>query len=333
MCEKSADSVPAEVLGRLTAARSLLLVTHARPDGDGLGSARALSVAAGAAGKACRLLVPDRLPARYAFLFPGIEVASGGEFAALADASEVIVVLDTSAYSQLDDLAAGLRARRDKVVVIDHHATADDVGAAAWLDTSAAATGVLVGELIEALGWPADLVVAEALTTAVVTDTGWLRYANTDARALRAVARWVEAGVRPDELYKRIYQTDRPERLALIARTLQGLEHHCDGRLVVMTIRREDFEATGATPEETENVVNEALRLDAAETAVLLVENHDCIRVSLRSRDAVNVAEVASRFGGGGHARAAGLRASEDLDALKRRLIEACSAELKAALP
>ena len=221
-----------------------------------------------------------------------------------------------------------LRERRDKIVVVDHHATRDDVSDDAWVDVSAAAAGVMAGELIEALGWPVDPPTAEALATAVLTDTGWLRFSNTDGRCLRQVARWVDSGVRPDALYRRIYQNDRPRRLALLARMLDGMELRADDRLAVMTIRRADFEATGAKTYETENLINEALRIATVEMAVLLVEHPEVVRVSLRSREAIDVSEIASRFGGGGHARAAGLRLEEDIDALKARIVETCEKAL-----
>ncbi|MHC4984048.1 MAG: DHH family phosphoesterase [Planctomycetota bacterium] len=329
MCGKSAAEAFEAVVGRLRSAASILVVTHARPDGDALGSMVALARAGQAAGKTVRLLSPDPVPRRYELLCSQHDFAGPGQFAALARAADLIVVLDTCTFSQLEDLEVELRRWREKIAAVDHHATVDDIGAVQWVDTSAAAAGVMVAEIVEALGWPVDLPTAEALTTAVVTDTGWLRFANTDGRCLRLVARWLELGVRPDKLYKQIYQADRPQRLALMSRMLQTLELHAGDRLAAMTIRKSDFEATGATPEETENLVNEALRLASVDTAILLVENDDCVRVSLRSRDAVNVAEVARRFGGGGHARAAGVRLNEDIDAIKKRLIEACSRELR----
>lgn len=331
MCERSADDVFAEVCRRLGSHRALLIVTHARPDGDALGSMAALARAAQAAGKQARTLVPDGVPPRYEWLFPDGLPAAAGRFDALADEADLIVIVDTCSFEQLDGLEAPLRARRDKIVVIDHHATADDVGAVQWRDTSAAAAGVMVGELIAALDWPVDLATAEALTTAVATDTGWMRYANTDPRCLLALAGWFAAGVRPDKLYKRLYQCDRPERIQLLIRVLQSLELHCGGRLAAMTIRQADFQATGTRPDETENLVNEALRIGSVETAVLLVEMPDAIRVSLRSRDAVDVAAVAAQFGGGGHTRAAGLRTTGDIDALKHRLLAACSRALAPA--
>jgi riboflavin kinase/FMN adenylyltransferase len=309
------------VAQRLEAAKSILIVTHARPDGDGLGSMAALAAAARAAGKSASLLLPDRLPARYEFLFPQERPAGVERFAELADAADLLVVVDTCAFSQLDGLEEGLRARQSKTVVIDHHATAERVGAAQWLDSSAAAAGVMVCEVLEALGWPAGRDVAENLMIAITFDTGWLHFANTDARCLRAAAKCLEKGLRPDELYRRLYQTDRRERLRLIARMLAGLEFHCGGRLALMTIRKSDFAETGCRPDETENLVNEPLRAGSVESSVLLVENDDVIRVSLRSREAVDVAEIARRFGGGGHVRASGARIARPLEEARRLLV------------
>lgn len=329
MSESSADKAFRRIEAALRSARSLLLVTHGRPDGDGLGAMVALAAAARAVGKTVRTLVPSGVPRRYAFLFPDGWPAQGDRFTALADAADLVVVIDTCAFAQLDDLEPEIHARREKIVVVDHHATTDDVGAVQWVDTTAAAAGIMVGELLDALGWPVDAFAAEALVTAVATDTGWMRFANTDARALHAVARWIDAGVRPDVLYRKLYQTDRPERLLLTIRMLESLELHCDGQVAALAIRREDFEETGALPEETENLINEALRLKTVETVVLLVENAEAIRVSLRSRDVVDVAEIAARFGGGGHARAAGVRLTGDMEALKQQLINACAEEIR----
>jgi len=318
------------VAKRLVQAHTILIVTHGRPDGDGLGSMSALASAARAAGKTVKLFLPDPAPERYDYLFTEPPIGGAERFPALAQECDLVVILDTCALAQLDGLDAFLPAIRDKIVVVDHHATADDIGSLQWQDTSAAAAGVMVTELIDELGWPLDALAAEALMTAITTDTGWLRFANTDGRCLRAVAELVDAGVRPDKLYKRIYQTDRPQKLALLRYVLGSLELHCDEKLAVMTIRQTDLEATGARPDETENLVNESLRLASVDTAILLVENTDCIRVSLRSRDDVDVAAVARQFGGGGHKRAAGLRAAIDIDELRTQLIAACTAELNA---
>ena len=182
------------VLGRLADASSMLLITHARPDGDGLGSMQALASAARAVGKDARMLVPGDIPARLGFMFDHRHLAGLDEFGALAATSDLIVILDTHALAQLDELADVIGEYSDKIVVIDHHATGDPLSETVWIDTSAAATGVMVGEVIDALKWPMDESIAEALLTAVMTDTGWLRFANTDGRCLRRGSRGQDPG-------------------------------------------------------------------------------------------------------------------------------------------
>lgn len=319
-----------KIAERISQADSILCLTHIHADGDGLGSMAALASSAGAAGKSVKLFLPDQIPWRYKFLFnEAFPVLCDAErFEAMAAEADLIVLIDTCSNSQLGDLAEVVGKLREKTVVIDHHATCDDIGSARWIDTSAGAAGLMMMELLELLGFPMPLEANIALATAIVSDTGWLRFSNTDSRCLRAMAKLLEAGVHTDELYSRIYQSDRLERLRLMERLLGSMEIHSRGKLAVMSLYKSDFDEIGARHDETENLINEALRLKSVEVAVLLVENPDQIRVSLRSRERVNVARVAAHFGGGGHARAAGLRAKEDLDVLKAKIIEAVIEEL-----
>ncbi len=328
MCEKCVSEDFQTIVERLGSAGTFLVLTHARPDGDGLGTMAALVAAGRAAGKTAHMLVSDSVPPRYKFLFDTERPARADDFAKLADESDLIVIVDTCAFAQLDGLTDALRARRNKIIVIDHHATADDVGSVQWIDTSAAAVGVMAGEIIESLDWPVDDHIAEALFAAVASDTGWFRFSNTDPRALRSAAGLIERGAQPDLIYNRIYQSDRPERLRLLQRALAGMELRCQNRLAVMTIHKSDFDAAGARANETENFINETLRIKTVEVAVLLVEGPDCVRVSLRSREMIDVASIAARFGGGGHARAAGLRTEENLETAKQQLINACLEKL-----
>jgi len=322
-----------EIMRRISAAARLLVVTHARPDGDALGSLAALCGAARAAGKQTATLVPGDVPERYDFLLAGDRPAPAERFAELANWADAVIIVDTCALAQLDGLDDQLAAAREKIVVIDHHATTDDIGALRWLDTSAAAAGVMVGELLDALGWPVDLKTAEALLTAMTTDTGWFHYSNTDGRCLRAAARLFDAGVEGDKLYQRLFQADRPERMMLLGRALASLELPAAGSIATMKLCLGDFAETGARQDETENIVNEPMRMGRVKVSMLLVQTPDdggrCVRVSLRSRGGVDVAAIARRFGGGGHVRAAGLRADEDIDTLAGKLVTACQAAME----
>lgn len=331
MCAKSADdrTTIAEALNR---ARRIVVTTHVRPDGDALGSMLALFLAAGRAGKECRMVALDSIPRRYRFLFDRHEPDSSDRFAELSASAELIVVVDTCSYAQLAPIAETLKAGLEKVVVIDHHVTADVPAVAVWRDESAAAAGVMVAELLAELNWPLTGPVAEALLVAICCDTGWFRYANTSDRALRVAAGLVGAGVRPDVIHGKLYQSDRPQRVSLLAAGLGSLELHAGGRLAVMTLTQADFARTQAAPEETEDFANEPLRIGSVVVAALLVEqSNGIVRGSLRSRRGADVAKIAARFGGGGHAQASGFRAEGDISAVKQRLIAAAEEAIQAS--
>lgn len=323
-----------EIARRLSLAESLVALTHARPDGDGLGSMAALARAARAAGKTVQLTCLDLVPAKYAFLLEGEGLLGAGEFAGAAAGADCIVVLDTCAFSQLDRVAETLRQWREKTVVIDHHQTRDDVGFVRWCDESAAAVGVMVAEVLDRLDWPFDARTAEAAMAAICSDTGWLRFSNTDARCLKAVARCLEAGVDPAGLYRRLYESDRSQRIALIARALSTMQFHAGGRIALLQVTRNDLLQTGALPEETENLINEALRIGNVELAVLLVETAgDVIRGSLRSKKMVDVAALAETLGGGGHQRAAGFRRAGRMEQVAAESLAAALTALDVQTP
>jgi len=309
------------VAARIRLGERLVLVTHDRPDGDAIGSMLAVARAARARGKTVRM-VCSGVPRAYAFLAEGETFIHPDHFRDAADASDRVVILDTCSLAQLTEVREAIISYWPNLLVIDHHRTGHDIAPLRWRDPSAAATGVMVAELLDELGWPLEAAVAEPLMAAICTDTGWLRFSSTDARALDIVGRCLGAGVEPDGLYRALYENDRPERLALLGRLLANLRYHDGGRVAVMTLSAADFAATGAT---AENLISEALRVGAVQVAVLLVERDDVIRGSLRSKptSGVDVALVARRLGGGGHARAAGFRLEGSLAEATAKALEA----------
>lgn len=164
----------------------------------------------------------------------------------------------------------------------------------------------MVAEWAAATGVPLEPWLATVLFVGIATDCGWFRFANTDARTLRVAAELLAAGAAADRIHAAIYQQDRPERLKLVGRLLQSLELHADGQLAVMYLRPADFAAAGADRDCTENLINEAGRLGCTEATILFTEETGCIRVNFRSKLRLDVSALASRFGGGGHTRAAG---------------------------
>jgi len=164
--------------------------------------------------------------------------------------------------------------------------------------------------------------IAHALFLGIASDTGWFRFSNTDARTMAVASELVGAGVDPGAMFQALNQQDPVEKLRLIARVLTTLELHAGNRIAVMKLREEDFAATGADGSMTDDLVNEATRLGSTEVTMLFTEEaDDLVRVNLRSKNSFDVSALARRYGGGGHARAAGARLRGKWDEVVPRMV------------
>jgi phosphoesterase RecJ-like protein len=313
--------------------RRFLLTTHVRPDGDGLGSMLALADVLEAQGKEVRMTVASTLPARYDFLDPRRRVR---RFEAPGDvyrAVDAAIVLDTGTWNQLGDLGPLLRSLDVPKMVIDHHLTQDDLGAVRLVDTSAEATGRLVFEAVAALGVPLPPDAAHCLFVALSMDTGWFRHPNTTPATFVLAGKLVEAGARPTLAYEELFERSTPGRLKLTGVVLERLTVTHGGRTCYTEIRRDDYEATGATPQDSEDLVNYTRSVAGVEVGLFFMEQpRGGIKVSFRSRDRIDVARLAESFGGGGHRLAAGAILQTSLDDARRQVLAAVSASLDAAL-
>lgn len=309
----------------LAQCRRPLLVTHRRPDGDALGCLAAMNLALRHLRLAPEVVLFEPFPRRYAFLEPSARWLQW-EFShdVLMQECDAVVVLDTCSNSQLEPIADWLPAA-PRTLVIDHHATRDAIavrpGDLRIVDESAGACCLLVAEWVRAAGVPLTRELASALFTGIGTDCGWFRFSNTDARLMRAAADLLGAGVSSNEIYNLIYQQDPPAKLRLIARMMSGMELLADGRLVVLALRQADFAAAGADDTMTEDLVNEPSRLAGTEVTLLFTEEPRQIRLNLRSKARIDVAEIARYYGGGGHARAAGARLNGAWDDVVPRVV------------
>ena len=317
----------------LTACQRPLLVTHRRPDGDAVGALAGLTLALRSLNLNPMAALYEPLPPRYALLQDTVPWRRWDqEQAALTTACDALIILDTCAYSQLEPLAAFL-PHAPRTLVIDHHPSRDPLatrpGDLRLLDDTAGAVCLLIAEWINVIHLPLTPPLSTALLVGLGTDSGWFRFANTNARLLRTAAELVEAGAPAATLYRSIYEQDPPAKLRLIARMLQNLELHAGGRLAVMTLRQSDYAATGTDRTMTEDLVNEAGRLAGIEATLLFTEEADGrVRVNFRSKQSLDVATLAGRFGGGGHARAAGARPQGPWDEVVPRIIAATIAAI-----
>jgi len=310
----------------------ILLTTHTRPDGDAIGCLVAMCDVCKALGKKAQPLLLSPAPQWYQFLF--IEkVPVLGEDMRLEDLKagrfgefDLIMILDTNSPGQLPDFEKYLKQNKKPVLVIDHHRTADGLGGIELIESDAAATALVVLELIKYAGWEITERIAGALFVAVATDTGWFQFNNTDRRVFSVCAELIEAGAKPAEVYNKLYENFSQPRFMLMTEMLKTLELHLDGRFAIMQITQPDFERTGAAYADTENLINECRRISTVDTTALFIELNDGrIRCSLRSKGALDVGIIAAKFGGGGHKMAAGTFVPGPMENAQRLILEEVS--------
>jgi phosphoesterase RecJ-like protein len=221
--------------------------------------------------------------------------------------TEVHIVLDTSAWGQLTDLGSVIKHTKAKKVLIDHHVSSDDLGAVEFKDTNAEATGALIFQLFRFFNVPISKPAADALFCAIATDTGWFRFPSTTASTLRIAGDLIDAGAQPNLLFQALYEQATLSRTKLAGRVLGSVKIDCEGRLAYVTVTQQDFAETGAVPADTEDLVNECLKIAGTKAAFIAIEQPTkSVKISFRSRVGLNVAAIAERFGGGGHKQAAG---------------------------
>jgi phosphoesterase RecJ-like protein len=311
---------------------SILLTTHTKPDGDACGCLAALANVLVALGKKPQLLLLSPMPQWYEFLFAekipvlgrdiNIQQLTNGALGGF----DLILIIDTNSLSQLPQFDQYLKKSNTSILIIDHHKTSDGLGDVELLDTTAAATGLIIFDFLKYAGWPITEKIAQALFVAIATDTGWFQFSNTDSRVFRSCAELIEAGANATECYHKLFQNFSPQRLKLITAMLNTLELHLDGRFATQYLLQRDFEQTGATYEDTENLINECQRISSVEVAALLVELKDGrIKCSLRSSGGIDVCKIVEKFGGGGHKQAAGAYLPGPLENAKQLIFDAVS--------
>ncbi|MGF1578556.1 MAG: bifunctional oligoribonuclease/PAP phosphatase NrnA [Gemmataceae bacterium] len=310
--------------------KRFVLTTHVRPDADGLGSMLGLKDVFEGLGKTVRMAIASTWPPRYTFLDPDHRI----ERYDVADQSwhdnDVTIVLDTGTWGQLGDFGAFLRTFSGKKIVIDHHISQDDLGALAMVDTTAEATGRLVYEAIEALGATLTKTVANPIFAALATDTGWFRHNNTSPQTFALADKLMQNGADPTYLFNQLYEQNSLPRLKLTSIVLARLQVVENGLVAYTEVRRTDYAETGATPQDTEDLINYCRSLAGVEVASFFMEQPaGGVKVSFRSRSKVNVAAIAEKFGGGGHRLASGTILHTSLEDAKQQVLAAIRTALQ----
>lgn len=307
------------ILSEFRPGRSFVLTSHIRPDGDAVGSLLALSDLMEACGCRTEIVLADPLPAVYRSL-PGSERIRHASSASLGDAEELrpVVVLECDSIER-----TGLRGLEGRYLInIDHHASGRNYGDLNWIEPDACAVGAMVYELLVAIGEPIRPETATCVYTAVLTDTGAFTSRSTTRETLAMAAELTAAGADPARIAKDLWFSSPECKVRLLGAALVNMQRQ--GSIAWSWATLEDLERLHAVSEDSDGVVNYLVGIAGVEAAFFAVELPAAgeYRLSLRSKNHVDVARIAESFGGGGHRAASGCTITGSLENVIGRVLE-----------
>lgn len=294
---------------------NILILTHAHPDGDTLGSGFALLRALLKLGKTARVINDDEIPAKYSYLYEDLHCKPFQE--------EYIVAVDVATENLLGNLQNKYSGRVD--LCIDHHLTNTEYAGSLLLRDAPAACEIIY-DVINELGVPIDNKIANCLYTGISTDTGCFRYASTTAHSYRIAAKLIDAGANNGLINRKMFETRSKTYVNLERLALNGLQLFCQDRVAVITVTQEMYAKTGSNEQETEALAPLTRQIEGVEIGITIREKKDkTCKASLRTYESVNAADLAKYFGGGGHAQAAACRFDCSVEEAKKRIIAKCA--------
>ena len=309
----------------IEASHNVILTSHIRPDCDALGSCLGMAGILEALGKKVRIVCGQPVPSNLKFIDPKNRILCINEDISPAELSDadLQMILDTSAWIQLGDMADVIRNSNCKTIIFDHHVGEDDIDAELFKNTTAEAVGRMCVEAAECLGVELTPEISMPLFCALATDTGWFRFDSVKDVTFETAAKLMRGGAIPSEIYGVLYERETVGRVRLRGMVLSRIETELDGRLAHTYILPDDYEKTGALPTDTEDLINLALEIEGTVFAVILVGQVDGgYKMSFRSRCKSPANEIAQEFGGGGHKAAAGAFIdSNDFEAVQSQVL------------
>jgi phosphoesterase RecJ-like protein len=304
----------------ITASQTFIVSSHIAPDGDAIGCQLAIYSVLKRLGKKVRVISEDGVPDNFAFL-------GGSEDVERADgqAADVALVVDSAGLDRIGNVS-DVVAKCGTIVNIDHHRSNTDFGDINLVDTEAGATAEIVYILLKMVAESLTEGEAAALFSGIMTDTGCFRFPTTSSRTLRIAADLLELGARPYHLASEIFWNKNVAGMKLLSEALATIETTDGGRVATMDVTKAMMDDSGADHVDTEGFANYPRLIKGVLVGVLLREmGEGNFRVSLRSKETVDVNEIARAFGGGGHQTAAGFRIEGDLGEVKNRIREEVS--------
>lgn len=298
----------------LLAAKKIVLCTHVSPDGDTLGSTLGLARFLLAQGKQVTVFCDDVINKSFSFI-PGIELCERPVEGSKLQ-TDLLVVIDASSFDRIGLVSEVVEAKT--LLNIDHHISNERFAEYLYLDAKAAAVGEVMCDLFMAMQWPMDKEIATCFYTAISTDCGSFRYANTTPKTMRNAAKLLEYGVQPNEISDALDVRSR-DTVEMLAKVLPSLTFAYEGKIAYLTITNDLYDKDV----QTDSFVSYPRYIEGVDVAIMFKAVESAVtRVSMRSKS-VDVSAVAVAFGGGGHLRAAGCTIYAPVEEARTQLLEA----------
>lgn len=317
----------------ITQATSVVITTHLHPDADGIGSQVALCLALKEIGKTAVCVNEESLLTRYQYLDPKKTVISIDEYLEKNDQEQLdlFIVVDTNTRERIGEQMKGLSAKAERILFIDHHPCSEQTKETHCIDTTKAATGELIGSMIESIGVSFTKDIALPLYTAILIDTSSFRYPTVSASTHELIAKLLKTGVRPPYAFNQINGTKRMEHMHLLGKVLSDTQMTADGKVAWLTIPEETIRQFDIDPEDTHSYINHLLILNNLEVACMFRQQGKEVKISFRSGGSIDVGKLAQALGGGGHNHSAATVIHGELNQVIDKTIRLVEKELQNA--
>ena len=304
---------------------SFILTAHETPDGDAIGAEMAVYHALKLLGKNVIILNADPIARKYTFL------DRENAFQVMVNEKQlpenlkdwVLLILDTNDINNIGIISREVLPNVKEYFIIDHHESGETLSGGNFIEKEASSTCEILFNLFKNIELKLNYNIAEALYVGIIYDTGCFIYPKTTSETFEIARELVSLGVKPNEIYTYIYESNSISSLKLESKVLSSLELYFNQKVAVQTMTKENILECNAQYEEADTLINIPLKSEQIKVSVFLKENTESVlRCSMRSKGNINVASIAQFFGGGGHKTAAGFKSKFPLKEIKSKLLD-----------
>lgn len=315
-----------EIIQMIMKSNKIGITFHESPDGDSLGSSLALLNALRSINKIAYIICKEKIPETFVFLPLSEEI--DGECSEISEDTDCLITLDCGNVARLN-CNADFSNRNFKIINMDHHLSNDKFGDLNYVDTTSASVGEIMYKLINEMNINIDDNIATCIYTSILTDTGSFRHSNTTYYTHEIVSNLIkDTGFDFSSIHRKIFDNKKLAMIKLQGLIIDELYLINNGRLCVMKLTQNMLEKVKLEECNSAELISIGLKISGVEAAILIKEKDNVVKVSLRSKEYVDVRKIAEKYGGGGHIRAAGLKMDASIDEAEKLLIKDFEEEL-----